>query len=376
MKTRSMYKAERTSLNRLPDPVLETILCLLPTKEAVRTSILSREWRYKWTNIPKLRFELRDTTSELTSDIATAMKDMDMYDVYRVLLLHRGPIHELTLYFDHYWEHYEAFECDQIILHLLRNHTLKKLTLFGLYETEDIWYKLPESVFALHHLTDLHLCTFDIDHPSIFNGFGSLQKLVLSYVKISTKTLLHLLSNCPSLKTLDLHIDDYEHVDNCTINELLKCLPLIEHLTISGDVSQWLVLDSVPQELPTLIHLKYLCLNQYCISGDYGSAFLLALIKCSPNLEHAHLEMEYLLEFSAVKDKYLDVWLAHLNTLDLCFCSSLLEIEFVKFMLARSPKLKKVSILTVVDRKQDAKMVKTLLRAPRASPGVKICTWK
>ncbi|KAJ0639566.1 putative F-box domain, leucine-rich repeat domain superfamily, F-box-like domain superfamily [Helianthus annuus] len=351
MKTRSMYKAERLSVDRistLPQPILETILSLLPTEDAARTSILSREWRYKWTNIPNLRFELHARTSELTPDIESEMKYMDMYDVYRVLLLHQGPIHQLTLV----------------------------LALDGRDDSEDdVWYKLPESVFTLHHLTDLYLSTFDIDHPSVFNGFGGLRNLDLSYVTISTQTLLHVLSNCPSLKTLSLDI--WESGDTCTMNELLKCLPVIEDLTMSGDVSEWLIIDLVPQELPTsLIHLKSLCLNQMCLTGSFGSAFLLALIKCSPNVERMHLEMEYDLEFSAIKDKYSDVWLEHLNVLGICFGSTDLETKFVKFILARSPRLKKVSILTVVDRKRESKMLKTLLRAPRASLGARITTWR
>nr|GEW90323.1 ARID DNA-binding domain-containing protein [Tanacetum cinerariifolium] len=36
--------------------ILESILCFLPTEEAVRTSILSKDWRYRWTKIPKLAF--------------------------------------------------------------------------------------------------------------------------------------------------------------------------------------------------------------------------------------------------------------------------------------------------------------------------------
>ncbi|KAJ0639580.1 putative F-box domain-containing protein [Helianthus annuus] len=100
MKTRSMYKAEPLSVDRistLPQPILESILSLLPTEEAARTSILSREWRYKWTTIPNLRFELLNTTSELTSDIACTKKEMDMNDLHQLLLLHQGPIHEFTL---------------------------------------------------------------------------------------------------------------------------------------------------------------------------------------------------------------------------------------------------------------------------------------
>ncbi|KAJ0639567.1 putative F-box domain, leucine-rich repeat domain superfamily, F-box-like domain superfamily [Helianthus annuus] len=266
MKTRSMYKAERLSVDRistLPQPILESILSLLPTEEAARTSILSREWRYKWTTIPNLRFELRNTTSELTSDIASETKYLDMHDVNQIVLRHQGPIHELILFMNNYLEHYDCFEFDQIILHLSRNHPVKKLILEGLNGTDNFWYKLPNSVFALHHLTDLYLSFFYIDHPSIFNGFRSrsLRKLDLSDIQISTQTLLHLLSNCPSLKTLSLvsthlnissHIMDFlnlseyrnvlqylwEPGDTCTISELLKCLPVIEDLTMSGDVSE------------------------------------------------------------------------------------------------------------------------------------------
>ncbi|KAM0060413.1 putative leucine-rich repeat domain superfamily [Helianthus debilis subsp. tardiflorus] len=269
-----------------------------------------------------------------------------------------------------YLEHYDCFEFDQIILHLSRNHPVKKLILEGLNGTDNFWYKLPNSVFALHHLTDLYLSFFYIDHPSIFNGFRSLRKLDLSDIQISTQTLLHLLSNCPSLKNLSLYI--WEPGDTCTISELLKCLPVIEDLTMSGNVSEWLVLDSVPQELPiSLIHLKYLCLSQMCLVERYGSALLLCMLKCSPNLERMYLEMENGLEFSAVKDEYSDVWLERLNDLQIYFCTDSLETEFVKFILARSPKLKKLTILThLVDRKRKSKMLKTLLRAPCASEGV------
>ncbi|KAJ0464089.1 putative leucine-rich repeat domain superfamily [Helianthus annuus] len=191
---------------------------------------------------------------------------------------------------------YDYFELDPLILHLSRNHTVKKLTLKGLYELDYIWYKLPVSVFSLHHLTDLYLGEFDLDHPPTFEGFGSLGSLYLNDVKISTKSLLHLLSNCPSLKCFSLDIGELD--GECTINELLKCLPVIKRLTISIRAFQWLVLDPVPQELPTsLIQLKYLRLEGMCIDEDCRLAFHV-LIKCSLNLERFELVVygrEYIL---------------------------------------------------------------------------------
>ncbi|KAJ0621962.1 putative F-box domain, FBD domain, leucine-rich repeat domain superfamily [Helianthus annuus] len=546
MKTTSMYKAEQLPLDRvstLPQPILETILCHLSTKEAARTSILSREWRYKWTTIPKLEFTLLSNKEEKQSDIASTTKNMDMNDLHQILLLRQGPIHELTLDMEHYWEHYNCFEFDQVILLLSGNHTVKKLTLSGV-RSEDICYKLPISVFSLHHLTDLYLCTSCLDiggldeecsinelfkclpliehltisirgfqwlvpdsdpqelptspihlkdlclkglcldedyrilhvlikcspnlerfelevydmhqilllrqgpiyelslqlpeyeeaypeldqivyhlstkytvkkltlygwdndrevpisifsfhhlrdldisnanlyHPPIFNGFGSLESLCLRNVAAPTKTLLHLLLNCPSLKNLILLVSESD--DTCTINELLECLPVIEHLTTSPHISKWVVLDSIPQELPTsLIHLRYLCFDDMTLVEHCGLAFLLVFIKCSPNLEKIKLKIHWGIIcheiYSFVWEEYSDVWLEHLNELEIeRFNNSKPEMDFVKFILARSPKLKKVTISCIRPEghrtESEMEMLKTLLQAPHVSPEVIIAS--
>ncbi|XP_047307328.1 F-box/LRR-repeat protein At3g03360-like [Impatiens glandulifera] len=43
-------------LNRLPDDVLNTIICKLELKDAAKTSVLSKRWRYVWINHPDLHF--------------------------------------------------------------------------------------------------------------------------------------------------------------------------------------------------------------------------------------------------------------------------------------------------------------------------------
>ncbi|MFS8031602.1 putative F-box domain, leucine-rich repeat domain superfamily, F-box-like domain superfamily [Helianthus anomalus] len=121
--------AERLDIiTRLPQAIIETILCLLPTEEAARTSILSKEWRI-----------CKDKKN---------MRCRLFYVINQVLLLRRSPIHEFTLSMD---AHDTCFEIDQNILHLSRNHTVKKLTL---YFNELSSYGLPLSFFSsLHHLT-------------------------------------------------------------------------------------------------------------------------------------------------------------------------------------------------------------------------------
>ncbi|KAF5787927.1 putative leucine-rich repeat domain superfamily, F-box-like domain superfamily [Helianthus annuus] len=308
MKAKRPTKTQRlssTTINTLPQTIIENILCLLPIEEAAQTSILSREWRYKWTTIPKLEFgsssvlEIR-TQENQTSHVERARKIMErrrklFNAIPRVLLMHQGPIHEFSI---DSIANCDCFELDPIIFHLSRNHAVKKLKLAFDYMYPHnnnarrcgLLHKLPLCAFSLHHLRDLDLSYVDIDHQPIFSGFGSLRSLSLIKVKISTKALLHLLSNCPSLKRFTLlgSICDKD----CTIIELFDCLHVIEDLTIYGDTPELLVLDSVPNELPTsLIHLKYFCFNEPYFGEDHGLIFLLILIKCSPNLEKIELDV-------------------------------------------------------------------------------------
>ncbi|KAM0017569.1 putative F-box domain, FBD domain, leucine-rich repeat domain superfamily [Helianthus debilis subsp. tardiflorus] len=370
MKAKRPTKAQRlssTTISTLPQTIIENILCFLPIREAARTSILSREWRYKWTTIPKLKFGSSTLSKgknkeKLPSDIASARKNMDercklFNAIHQVLLMRQGPIHEFA--FNSIGTN-NCFELDQIILHLSRNHTVKKLTLaFGLM----FLYKLPLCAFSLHHLRDLHLSSVVIDHQPIFSGFGSLRSLCLYNVKISKKALLHLLSNCPSLKRFSL---EYINSKDCTINELFECLPVIEHLTFSRNFFYpRLVLDSIRGELPiSLIHLKYFCYNKMDFADHRLFTFLVVLIKCSPNLEKIVLVI-----CCGILENYSDVRLEHLQELEIHYFSNLKhEMEFVKLIMASSPKLKKVIIHSLVEKDEESDMLEILLRAPRASP--------
>ncbi|KAM0063008.1 hypothetical protein Hdeb2414_s0003g00086141 [Helianthus debilis subsp. tardiflorus] len=108
-------------------------------------------------------------------------------------------------------------------------------------------------------------------------------------------------------------------------------------------------------------------------ADGHGLAFLLVLIKCSPNLEKIKLEINSFIysidvEYPVVWEEYSDVWLEHLNEPEIIsFSNSKHEIEFVKFILARSPKLSKVNLRSMGCEKERLEMLQDLLQAPRAS---------
>lgn len=253
-------------ISSLPPTIIESILCLLPIQEAARTSVLSKEWRYIWTKIPKLVFD-EDTLVVSTNENQLSVmeenyktpslrKDMNLmckffYAIYQILLAHQGPILEFTLAV---FAVDSCIEIDQILAYLSRQNTVMKLTLELQNE-----YKLPSSIFSLHHLTNLSLTFLKIDHEPRFNGFPSLTTLCLKNVNISKKTLRHLISNCPLLKSFSL-VSSYWYIyfysrTSVTLN-IVNCFsfqkivislittitvpPLLSYLTVYMWLNGWL----------------------------------------------------------------------------------------------------------------------------------------
>ncbi|KAK1437806.1 hypothetical protein QVD17_03604 [Tagetes erecta] len=278
---------------------------------------------------------------------------------------------------DHTW-----VEIDQIIHHLSRNHALTKLKLdFNEFDSDNL-YGLPFSVFSLNNLTDLYLDSCDVNFKPIFNGFGSLTNLTLKRIVITREALLHLLSNCPSLKRVCLMLEEYADCDESPIVDLFKFLPMIEHLTTWGYLNT-VDVNFAQEEFPaSLIHLKYFCVEGLCVGDIYGLTFLGVLTKCSPNLEKIKLRTEISFDLDAdevkrcfvILEKYSDVWLEHLNELEILYFRYYeLDMLFYDFILARSPNLKKVVLYrpSVHEGDEELEMLKALFSAPRppnASP--------
>ncbi|XP_071696488.1 F-box/FBD/LRR-repeat protein At1g13570-like isoform X1 [Rutidosis leptorrhynchoides] len=377
-------------ISKLPPGIIETILCLLPIQEAARTSILSKEWRYHWIKIPKLVFD-EDTFEEVsangvevsgwepTFEAPNQRKKLTkrcrcFYAIFQVLLMHEGPIHEFTLSID---TDDSCVEIDQIIFHLSRKNTVKKLTLEFLWD-----YRLPKSLFSLHQLTDLYLIRCDVYYEPTFNGFSSLTSLWLEAVMTSKETLMHLLSNCPLLDTLYIWETTINVTDDSSIINLFECLPVIENLSIFSEVIESFAQGGVPRKLPTaLIHLKYLCIESVSFIHIHGLPILGLLIRSSPNLEKLKigiLDDSFLKEaekcYSLTVDDYSDIWLENLNELEIINMGRRMSgINVVKLILGKSPMLKKVKIFLdyYVTKDEELEITRSILYSSHASPMIK-----
>ncbi|KAF7123086.1 hypothetical protein RHSIM_Rhsim12G0067300 [Rhododendron simsii] len=88
----------------LPDNILEKILVLMPIRDAVRTSVLSKKWRYTWRTIPELVFDDKSLVDPYPilfrqgfPPVHLPTKDRFLASIYHILLFHRGAILKFIL---------------------------------------------------------------------------------------------------------------------------------------------------------------------------------------------------------------------------------------------------------------------------------------
>ncbi|XP_059315969.1 F-box/FBD/LRR-repeat protein At1g13570-like [Lycium ferocissimum] len=190
-------------LSSFPENVIDDILICLPLRDAVRTSILSTKWRYKWCRIPHLKLDqtLWGTTKDL---IPLTIKFTDI--IYHLLTSHAGPISKFILSI------HDLGDCPKIdkLIYYLSKNGIQHLDLTFSYYNQ---YKLPSSVFTCLQLMHLSLqyCSIQLT-PRAFKGFDRLISLELCSITISSKFLESLISNCPLLDQLGLNHNVYSDV--------------------------------------------------------------------------------------------------------------------------------------------------------------------
>ncbi|CAH1426985.1 unnamed protein product [Lactuca virosa] len=210
-------------ISDMPDSILLLILSgLRLTQEVIRTSILSRRWRYLWTSIPSLDIFYRQ--DKLKEDefkefvywvLGNRSLDLDRF--------------RLSCYY-----HYTMSTLGRWI-HMAVTRNVKKLDLTFCpkkesEDTKDI--EMPHCLVTCRSLKVLKLCLLEhgLRLPN-FIGFPALRVLQLCYVVLSEKDLeKEFLESCPLLEDLRL-------VD-CIINKPgLLCIscPKLKKLRIDNE---------------------------------------------------------------------------------------------------------------------------------------------
>ncbi|KAK8979520.1 hypothetical protein V6N11_073517 [Hibiscus sabdariffa] len=407
-------------ISDLPQSIIETILTRLPIRDAVRTSILSSKWRYKWATLTQLVF---DEKCVILSNDRCKVEDSLVKFITRTLFLHQGPIHKFQLTTTY-------LQCcpdiDQWLLFLSRND-IKELVL-ELGEGE--WFRVPSCLFNCKKLTRLDLFRCEFDPPPSFKGFLCLKSLNLHQVLVSPEAIENLISSCPLLESLGLSYFDslalnirapnlkylclegefkdiclentpllvamsvamymtddiaehFEQSSGCNFNRFLGSVPRLERLIGHIYFTKYLSIgDDLGRHPITYLHLKVVELNQVSFEDMKEILVVLRLITNSPNLRELQISGSSN-TLAAIDAPDLDFWddecpsdctFKQLKLVKMTDMSGVPhEMEFIKFLLANSPALETMSIspcVYVMDGRLN--MLIELLRFRRASAQAEI----
>ncbi|XP_050221205.1 F-box/FBD/LRR-repeat protein At1g13570-like [Mercurialis annua] len=382
-------------ISNLPSNIIDNILIFLPIHEAVKTSILSKKWRFNWRYLPKLVFDYAFYERSVRYSAAKPNISELFLNIYKVLLLHRGPIINFTF-------HVPLVKSYPQIDHLM--HCLSKKDVHEFYfhigTSSYGSYTLSSFLFSCVTLRRLTLSSCLLEVPLAFQGFPKLISLTFHLVRFKANVFESFMSKCPLLETLSikyctsrmdsLDIDlpqlkffqfygcfksicfrktcqhlstvifDGDFSRHETSEERIKffeSLPLIEHLRLGSDFIDYMVEGTMPRKLSTtLSFLRVLELPKLNFRFTEEVSFLLCLIVSSPNLEILEIgfvsymdeiELPLLaLEILEVQD-LLDNALKRLRVVKMKILHTeevKPELEFIKFLLAESIVLDKMFI--------------------------------
>lgn len=207
----------------LPEYIICKILGSLSIGDAIRTSFLSRDWRYKWRKIPDLIFDGQSFSNEQVNP--SLIRRNYLRKVNQTLFLHRGNIVR-RFEFSSRWEVVSS-KVDKWMDHLKVISSVQELKLeFG---TE---YLVPCFVLQFDNLTTLDLTTCKIILPTSFNGLKNLTTLNLHSITFDQENALDTMVNlCPFLNDLDI-----QFLLGCPQRLVLRATN-IKSLTIFGSLS-------------------------------------------------------------------------------------------------------------------------------------------
>ncbi|KAL1819151.1 hypothetical protein ACET3Z_014020 [Daucus carota] len=327
---------KKDRISELPRNLQEIILCFLPIRDAVRTSILSTKWRHSWTMIPHLSFDdkmfdykIPNREWKCHGPEMNALKFVSA--INKVLIRHNGPILKFSLNI--------PSECDDQIIH----------------DYIDQWIPL----FTRKGIKQLVLCD-DYELLENFSSIG-LENLTEFSFKLTCE---------PATQT-----------ETSNVVKFLSNLPKIEKFSAGFGFIKYLAAGGSPNRLPKLLsYLKTLSICNMDFTDSYKISCLLCLIRSAPNLCKLHILADC---YSDGKEDLKNCWIedsekSSIDNLEIVtfsdFQGRIAELELVKFLLAHSPSLKTMSIHRSEGMKKDVALAMTddILEFPRSSSRAQI----
>ncbi|KAK9987578.1 hypothetical protein SO802_027817 [Lithocarpus litseifolius] len=229
---RKQSKQEDEQMCDLPEPIIHKILFLLNTKDAARTSVLSKTWQRAWTSFPRISFEELDFNAgdieqpnyyPKTNKAIKMKKESFMAYIDKTLqsfLEHNSNMEEFTLKLTY---HDKEFVLPRVVkwLTFATERKVKVLSLcLSIIDFIDehkllgkqAYYSLPQVVLEAKTISELQLSHCKLEPCNEFK-FCHLKALNLNDVHIDEQVILNLTLSCPLIEDFRLNnCQGFEHL--------------------------------------------------------------------------------------------------------------------------------------------------------------------
>ncbi|KAF8662978.1 hypothetical protein HU200_055564 [Digitaria exilis] len=221
-------KVAEVSLCDLPMDILSAILSLLPINDAIRTSVLSKKFKFVWCSHTNLTFNkctLRKTYFRPSKGYFQALYDKEFITrVDTILHQHSGTgVERMEIKF--LLESKHADHIDSWISFAIASKTKEFVV-----NVSGEPYSLPSQFFSPNngsHLQCLELWSVSLQLPSDYKGFLNLKSLTLVDVSITNEDVQCMLSKCNLLEFFEI-----AYCRNVTSIRMLHPLDRLMHLVV------------------------------------------------------------------------------------------------------------------------------------------------
>uniref|UniRef100_A0A7N0VG97 F-box/LRR-repeat protein 15/At3g58940/PEG3-like LRR domain-containing protein n=1 Tax=Kalanchoe fedtschenkoi TaxID=63787 RepID=A0A7N0VG97_KALFE len=324
----------------------------MPIRDAVRTSLLSRKWRHRWTAVREIVFDKNfvEGAVELRISNTESSTEIKKYEYCRVidrfLLVHAGPIYRFLLHVPTFGDPAQPIDITQWIL-VVSQKGVKDLVIdasgsIDALRSYAFTVKLPSYLYRCTELKHLKLCICELSPPpKSFAGFCNLVSLDLVDVCTRGHAITAFISQCPVLEELSLTLIPHRPVPAHPF-PLSVCAPNLKTLRIRDSRFTTLSLKSCPK-LVTLSLEGVLSLS----NADENSSSLDEIFISSLKVEDVTLSNFALIALAQYHiPRQLPMPLAdHTRLTLLCVDTlSLKQVKCVFCILRSSPNLKTLNI--------------------------------
>ncbi|XP_026657194.1 F-box/LRR-repeat protein 25-like isoform X1 [Phoenix dactylifera] len=338
-------------ISELPDPILHHILSYLPTKLVVKTSILSKRWRYLWASCSHVHIGIDDFPSITSFERFT-----------EAVLLCRDASSAIQTFHLCWDRDYDQFHADIWIYHAVQRSVREldlALALNG---------KLPRCIFTCKTLSILKLTLNnhlrDMEFPI---NLSRLETLHLSATTFEGDTLVKLISGCPVLECLKMMFCKFYVLE---INSRkLKHLDLLEtgsrraRVRVVAPGLKSLDIRSLKAQEISLEHLTSLERADLRNLTFHGETRVFRSLYAVSSLQLNDSALEYIFK-EMLFSQSAPTRLQRLKNLKLMTCMSDAPLEAITCLLHQSPNLENL----VIEFYKEARFERTFWEEKRPVP--------